>query len=152
MIKKIIQILVLLIPFIILLFVISCSSNEDPDYSEFKLERDLKVIESYLKEKDLILVEHRRTSNQQFSPSESELLEPIVEINSFPGISTDSGCMEIGIKIKNSLQIYPLFVLGDNDKVLAYLVKFPNSTGIISANKKLIPVILIDDLMKYLGC
>jgi len=60
--------------------------------------------------------------------------------------------MEIGIKIKNSLQIYPLFVLGDNDKVLAYLVKFPNSTGIISANKKLIPVILIDDLMKYLGC
>ena len=152
MIRKIIQILILLIPFIILIFVISCSNNEDSEYSEFKLQRNLSSIESLLKEKDLMLVEHRRTSNQQFSPSESELLEPVLEINNFPSININLVCIDIGIKIKDSLRNYPLFVLEKNDKILAYLVKFPNSTGIISANKNSIPVILLDDLMKYLGC
>ncbi len=152
MIKKIVQILILLIPFIILIFVISCSNNEGSEYSEFKLERDSKTIESLLKEKDLMLIEHRRTSIQQFSPSESELLEPALEINSFPSININSGCMNIGVKIKDSLKNYPLFVVEDNDKILAYLVKFPNSTGIVSANKNKIPVILLSDLMEYLGC
>jgi len=152
MIKKIVQILILLIPFIILIFVISCSNNENSEYSEFKLERDLKTIESLLKEKDLMLIEHRRTSIQQFSPSESELLEPALEINNFPSANINSECMNIGIKIKDSLRNYPLFVLEDNDKILAYLVKFPNSTGIVSANKNKIPVILLSDLMEYLGC
>ena len=85
--KKIIQILILLIPFIFLVFIISCSNNSNNQFSEFKLEKDLKKIELYLKEKDLILVEHRRTSNQQFTPSESELLEPVLKIINFPSIN-----------------------------------------------------------------
>ena len=56
--KRIIQILILLIPFIILVFVISCSNNNGSQFSEFKLEKDYKKIESYLNGKDLILVEH----------------------------------------------------------------------------------------------
>ena len=88
--KRIIQILILLIPFIILVFVISCSNNNGSQFSEFKLEKDYKKIESSLNGKDLILVEHRRTSNQQFLPSESELLEPVLKISNFPSNNINS--------------------------------------------------------------
>ena len=152
MIKRIIQILILLIPFIILVFVISCSNNNGSQFSEFKLEKDYKKIESYLNGKDLILVEHRRTSNQQFLPSESELLEPVLKISNFPSNNINSGCLDIGIDVKDSFKNYPLFILNKNNEILAYLVRFPNSTGIISANKNSIPVILLDDLLGYLGC
>ena len=143
--KKIIQILILLIPFIFLVFIISCSNNSNNQFSEFKLEKDLKKIELYLKEKDLILVEHRRTSNQQFTPSESELLEPVLKIINFPSININSECLDVGTDIREAFNNYPIFVLSKE-------VKFPNSTGIVSANKNLIPVILLDDLLKYLGC
>tara|TARA_Y100000994_G_scaffold127056_1_gene104340 strand:+ start:2434 stop:2889 length:456 start_codon:yes stop_codon:yes gene_type:complete len=150
--KKIIQILILLIPFIFLVFIISCSNNSNNQFSEFKLEKDLKKIELYLKEKDLILVEHRRTSNQQFTPSESELLEPVLKVINFPSININSECLDVGTDIRESFNNYPIFVLSKENEILAYLVKFPNSTGIVSANKNLIPVILLDDLLKYLGC
>ena len=108
--KKIIQILILLIPFIFLVFIISCSNNSNNQFSEFKLEKDLKKIELYLKEKDLILVEHRRTSNQQFTPSESELLEPVLKVINFPSININSECLDVGADIRESFNNYPIFI------------------------------------------
>jgi hypothetical protein len=150
--KKIVQIIILLIPFIILLFIISCKSNVESEYSGFLLEKDMKNIDSYLSKKDLILVEHRKTSNQQFLPSEAELSQPLIELKDFPNINFNSKCVDYGLKIESLIRNYPLFILDSNKNILAYLVKFPNSTGIIFANKKQIPVILLDDLLKYLGC
>ena len=67
-------------------------------------------------------------------------------------LSQINACVDVGADIREAFNNYPIFVLSKENEILAYLVKFPNSTGIVSANKNLIPVILLDDLLKYLGC
>ena len=43
-------------------------------------------------------------------------------------------------------------IINEKNEVLAYLVKFRNTTGILSANQQSIPVILLQDFKDYFGC
>ena len=151
MIKRIIQIVVLLLPFLIFLIFSSCSDPKPID-DEFKVTKDFELIEKTLSEKKLYFIEHRRTSNQQFSPSDSELKEPRYIADNFPKINDKNECNEIFSQIKRSMRNYPLFIINEKNDVLAYLVKFRNTTGILSANQQSIPVILIEDFKDYFGC
>ncbi len=151
MIKRIIQIVVLLLPFLIFLIFSSCSDPKPID-DEFKVTKDFELIEKTLSEKKLYFIEHRRTSNQQFSPSDSELKEPRYVADNFPKINDKNECNEIFSQIKRSMRNYPLFIINEKNDVLAYLVKFRNTTGILSANQQSIPVILIEDFKDYFGC
>ena len=151
MIKRIIQIVVLLLPFLIFLIFSSCSDPKPID-DEFKVTKDFELIEKTLSEKKLYFIEHRRTSNQQFSPSDSELKEPRYIADNFPKINDKNECNEIFSQIKRSMRNYPLFIINEKNEVLAYLVKFRNTTGILSANQQSIPVILIEDFKDYFGC
>ena len=151
MIKRIIQIIVLILPFLIFLIFSSCSDPKPID-DEFKVTKDFELIEKTLSEKKLYFIEHRRTSNQQFSPSDSELKEPRYVADNFPKMNNKNECDEMFIEIKNSMRNYPLFIINEKNDVLAYLVKFRNTTGILSANQKNIPVILLEDFKDYFGC
>ena len=151
MIKRIIQIVVLLLPFLIFLIFSSCSDPKPID-DEFKVTKDFELIEKTLSEKKLYFIEHRRTSNQQFSPSDSELKEPRYVADNFPKINDKNECDEIFNEIKSSMRNYPLFIINEKNEVLAYLVKFRNTTGILSANQQSIPVILLEDIKDYFGC
>ena len=151
MIKRIIQIVVLLLPFLIFLIFSSCSDPKPID-DEFKVTKDFELIEKTLSEKKLYFIEHRRTSNQQFSPSDSELKEPRYVADNFPKINDKNECNEIFSQIKRSMRNYPLFIINEKNDVLAYLVKFRNTTGILSANQQSIPVILLQDFKDYFGC
>ena len=151
MIKRIIQIVVLLLPFLIFLIFSSCSDPKPID-DEFKVTKDFELIEKTLSEKKLYFIEHRRTSNQQFSPSDSELKEPRYIADNFPKINDKNECNEIFSQIKRSMRNYPLFIINEKNDVLAYLVKFRNTTGILSANQQSIPVILLQDFKDYFGC
>ncbi len=151
MIKRIIQIVVLLLPFLIFLIFSSCSDPKPID-DEFKVTKDFELIEKTLSEKKLYFIEHRRTSNQQFSPSDSELKEPRYVADNFPKINDKNECNEIFSQIKRSMRNYPLFIINEKNDVLAYLVKFRNTTGILSANQQSIPVILLEDFKDYFGC
>lgn len=151
--KRLIQILVLLAPFLLFLFLNACSS-QNSEYPEFTFSKDPNLIEKILSGHDLTLVEHRRTSNQQFKPSNSELEQQIVIFNNFPSQGATLNCPLAGAELKNKLRNYPIFILNKNNKevILAYLVKFSNSTGVLSANEQNIPVFLFEDFLKYLGC
>ncbi|MEE2620646.1 MAG: hypothetical protein VYD40_02510 [Chloroflexota bacterium] len=151
MIKRVVQIIVLLLPFLAFLIFSSCADPQPID-DEFKVTKDMNLIEETLFEKKLYFIEHRRTSNQQFSPSESELNEPRFIIDNFPKINEKKDCNEIFYEIKNSMRNYPLFIINEKNEVLAYLVKFRNTTGILSANQQNIPVILLEDFEDYFGC
>ena len=151
MIKRIIQIVVLLLPFLIFLIFSSCSDPKPID-DEFKVTKDFELIEKTLSERKLYFIEHRTTSNQQFSPSDSELKEPRYVADNFPKINNKNECDEMFIEIKNSMRNYPLFIINEKNEVLAYLVKFRNTTGILSANQQNIPVILLEDFKDYFGC
>ena len=151
MIKRIIQIVVLLLPFLIFLIFSSCSDPKPID-DEFKVTKDFELIEKTLSEKKLYFIEHRRTSNQQFGPSDSELKEPRYVADNFPKINDKNECNEIFSQIKRSMRNYPLFIINEKNDVLAYLVKFRNTTGILSANQQSIPVILLEDFKDYFGC
>lgn len=151
MIKRIIQIIVLLLPFLIFLIFSSCSDPKPID-DEFKVTKDFELIEKTLSEKKLYFIEHRRTSNQQFSPSDSELKEPRYVADNFPKINDKNECDEIFSEIKSSMRNYPLFIINEKNDVLAYLVKFRNTTGILSANQQSIPVVLLEDFKDYFGC
>ena len=151
MIKRIIQIVVLLLPFLIFLIFSSCSDPKPID-DEFKVTKDFELIEKTLSEKKLYFIEHRRTSNQQFSPSDSELKEPRYIADNFPKINDKNECNEIFSQIKRSMRNYPLFIINEKNDVLAYLVKFRNTTGILSANQQSIPVVLLEDFKDYFGC
>ena len=151
MIKRIIQIIVLILPFLIFLIFSSCSDPKPID-DEFKVTKDFELIEKTLSEKKLYFIEHRRTSNQQFSPSDSELKEPRYVADNFPKINDKNECDEIFNEIKSSMRNYPLFIINEKNEVLAYLVKFRNTTGILSANQQSIPVILLQDFKDYFGC
>ena len=151
MIKRIIQIIVLILPFLIFLIFSSCSDPKPID-DEFKVTKDFELIEKTLSEKKLYFIEHRRTSNQQFSPSDSELKEPRYVADNFPKINDKNECDEIFSEIKISMRNYPLFIINEKNEVLAYLVKFRNTTGILSANQQSIPVILLEDFKDYFGC
>ena len=151
MIKRIIQIIVLILPFLIFLIFSSCSDPKPID-DEFKVTKDFELIEKTLSEKKLYFIEHRRTSNQQFSPSDSELKEPRHVADNFPKINDKNECDEIFIEIKSSMRNYPLFIINEKNEVLAYLVKFRNTTGILSANQQSIPVVLLEDFKDYFGC
>ena len=151
MIKRIIQIVVLLLPFLIFLIFSSCSDPKPID-DEFKVTKDFELIEKTLSERKLYFIEHRTTSNQQFSPSDSELKEPRYVADNFPKINDKNECDEMFIEIKNSMRNYPLFIINEKNEVLAYLVKFRNTTGILSANQQNIPVILLEDFKDYFGC
>ena len=151
MIKRIIQILVLILPFLIFLIFSSCSDPKPID-DEFKVTKDFELIEKTLSEKKLYFIEHRRTSNQQFSPSDSELKEPRYVADNFPKINDKNECDEIFSEIKSSMRNYQLFIINEKNEVLAYLVKFRNTTGILSANQQSIPVILLEDIKDYFGC
>ena len=118
MIKRIIQIVVLLLPFLIFLIFSSCSDPKPID-DEFKVTKDFKLIEKTLSEKKLYFIEHRRTSNQQFSPSDSELKEPRYVADNFPKISDKNECDEIFSEIKSSMRNYPLFIINEKNEVLA---------------------------------
>lgn len=147
MLKRVIQIFVLLLPFLIFLIFSSCSGHDD-----FVITTDLSLIEKTLSQKELEFIEHRRTSIQQFKPSESELKEPRYRVNKFPKINEGEGCNEIFYELENSMRNYPLFIIDSSDTVLAYLVKFRNTTGVLSANKVQIPVFMLDDFKIYFGC
>ena len=54
------------------------------------------------------------------------------------------------LRNKSSMRNYPLFIINEKNEVLAYLVKFRNTTGILSANQQSIPVILLQDFKDYL--
>ncbi len=151
--KRLIQILVLLAPFLLFIFFNACSSQSS-EYPEFIYIKDPNSIEQILSGNDLTLVEHRRTSNQQFKPSNSELDQQIVVFNNFPSQNSILECPLEGMELKNKLRNYPVFILSKNNKedILAYLVKFSNSTGVLSANEQNIPVFLFEDFLKYLGC
>ena len=123
-----------------------------PIDDEFKVTKDFELIEKTLSEKKLYFIEHRRTSNQQFSPSDSELKEPRYVADNFPKINDKNECDEIFSEIKSSMRNYPLFIINEKNEVLAYLVKFRNTTGILSANQQSIPVILLQDFKDYFGC
>ena len=147
MLRRVIQIIVLLLPFLLFLIFSSCSGHD-----EFVVTEDINQIETVLSNKELEFVEHRRTSNQQFKPSESELKEPRFKVKKFPKINEAEGCNQIFYELEKSMRNYPLFIIDSNSNVIAYLVKFRNTTGILAANKLEIPVVLIDDFKIYFGC
>ena len=147
MLRRVIQIIVLLLPFLLFLIFSSCSGHD-----EFVVTEDLNLLETVLSNKELEFVEHRRTSNQQFKPSESELKEPRFKVKKFPKINEAEGCNQIFYELEKSMRNYPLFIIDSNSNVIAYLVKFRNTTGILAANKLEIPVVLIDDFKIYFGC
>jgi hypothetical protein len=151
MLKRVIQIIVLLLPFLLFLIFSSCSVQE-PTFDEFVVTKDLNLIETVLSDKELEFVEHRRTSIQQFKPSESELKEPRFKLKKFPNLNEIEGCNQVFYELENSMRNYPLFIIDSSDNVIAYLVKFRNTTGILSANKLEIPVVLLDDFKVYFGC
>ena len=151
MIKRIIQILVLILAVLIFLIFCSCSDPKPID-DEFKVTKDFELIEKTLSEKKLYFIEHRRTSNHQFIPSDSEIMEPRYVADNFPKINDKNECDEIFSEIKSSMRNYPLFIINEKNEVLAYLVKFRNTTGILSANQQSIPVILLQDFKDYFGC
>ena len=151
MIKRLFQIIVLLLPFLLFLFIYSCSS-EEPTFDEFVVTKDFNLIEMALSGKNLEFVEHRRTSIQQFRPSESELKEPRYKIDRFPSINSSKNCNDVFFEIESSMRNYPLFIIDTESNVVGYLVKFRNTTGILSANQKEIPVILLEDFKIYFGC
>ena len=94
MIKRVVQIIVLLLPFLAFLIFSSCADPQPID-DEFKVTKDMSLIEETLFEKKLYFIEHRRTSNQQFSPSDSELKEPRYVADNFPKINDKNECNEI---------------------------------------------------------
>ena len=145
--RRVIQIIVLLLPFLLFLIFSSCSGHD-----EFVVTEDLNLLETVLSNKELEFVEHRRTSNQQFKPSESELKEPRFKVKKFPKINEAEGCNQVFYELEKSMRNYPLFIIDSNSNVIAYLVKFRNTTGILAANKLEIPVVLIDDFKIYFGC
>ena len=147
MLKRVIQIIVLLLPFLLFLIFSSCSGHD-----EFVVTKDLNIIETVLSGKGLEFVEHRRTSIQQFKPSESELKEPRFKLKNFPRINEAEGCNQVFYELEKSMRNYPLFIIDSSNNVIAYLVKFRNTTGILSANKLEIPVVLLDDFKIYFGC
>ena len=147
MLKRVIQIIVLLLPFLLFLIFSSCSGHD-----EFVVTKDLNLIETVLSGKELEFVEHRRTSIQQFKPSESELKEPRFKLKKFPRINEAEGCNQVFYELEKSMRNYPLFIIDSSNDVIAYLVKFRNTTGILSANKLDIPVVLLDDFKIYFGC
>ena len=147
MLRRVIQIIVLLLPFLLFLIFSSCSGHD-----EFVVTEDLNLLETVLSNKELEFIEHRRTSNQQFKPSESELKEPRFKVKKFPKINEAEGCNQVFYELEKSMRNYPLFIIDSNSNVIAYLVKFRNTTGILSANKLEIPVVLIDDFIIYFGC
>ena len=151
MLKRVIQIIVLLLPFLLFLIFSSCSGQE-PTFDEFVVTKDLNLIETVLSDKELEFVEHRRTSIQQFKPSDSELKEPRFKLKKFPKINEVDGCNQVFYEIEKSMRNYPLFIIDSSNDVIAYLVKFRNTTGILSANKLDIPVVLLDDFKIYFGC
>ena len=145
--RRVIQIIVLLLPFLLFLIFSACSGHD-----EFVVTEDLNLLETVLSNKELEFVEHRRTSNQQFKPSESELKEPRFKVKKFPKINEAEGCNQVFYELEKSMRNYPLFIIDSNSNVIAYLVKFRNTTGILAANKLEIPVVLIDDFKIYFGC
>ena len=147
MLRRVIQIIVLLLPFLLFLIFSSCSGHD-----EFVVTEDLNLLETVLSNKELEFIEHRRTSNQQFKPSESELKEPRFKVKKFPKINEAEGCNRVFYELEKSMRNYPLFIIDSNSNVIAYLVKFRNTTGILAANKLEIPVVLIDDFKIYFGC
>tara|TARA_Y100000996_G_scaffold205866_1_gene161511 strand:+ start:163 stop:606 length:444 start_codon:yes stop_codon:yes gene_type:complete len=147
MLRRVIQIIVLLLPFLLFLIFSSCSGHD-----EFVVTEDINLIETVLSNKELEFIEHRRTSNQQFKPSESELKEPRFKVKKFPKINEAEGCNQVFYELEKSMRNYPLFIIDSNSNVIAYLVKFRNTTGILAANKLEIPVVLIDDFKIYFGC
>jgi len=147
MLRRVIQIIVLLLPFLLFLIFSSCSGHD-----EFVVTEDLNLLETVLSNKELEFIEHRRTSNQQFKPSESELKEPRFKVKKFPKINEAEGCNQVFYELEKSMRNYPLFIIDSNSNVIAYLVKFRNTTGILAANKLEIPVVLIDDFKIYFGC
>ena len=151
--KRLIQILVLLAPFLLFIFFNACSSTNS-EYPEFTFIKDPNLMEKFLAGYDLTLVEHRRTSNQQFKPSNSEINQQLVIFNNFPYQNNSLKCPLAGLELKNKLRNYPIFILDNDNKevILAYLVKFSNSTGVLSANEQNIPVFLFEDFLQYLSC